>query len=189
MAITTYTPMQREQAVLRAQEIGPTAAGKELQIRPGTIAYWQHQARNRPSTEPTHPTAVVPSEVKPDAASQVGKAPPPLAPVESKIAPRQKSSVKRVAKVYTPSERARALECAGAEGITAAGKKFGISRSDINVVTLGDRSQHAMQEHVLEILRVRDETHCSKSGTTWGHNGVSVPSIGFRESRPEIHPR
>lgn len=36
-----------------------------------------------------------------------------------------------VAKVYTPSERARALEYAATEGVTAASEKFGISRFSI----------------------------------------------------------
>ncbi len=39
----------------------------------------------------------------------------------------QQSRQRRVAKVYTPSERARALECAHAEGVTAAAKKFKMS--------------------------------------------------------------
>jgi transposase InsO family protein len=33
-----------------------------------------------------------------------------------------------VAKSYTPSQRAQALECAASEGLTAAAKKFGVSR-------------------------------------------------------------
>ena len=42
-----------------------------------------------------------------------------------------KAPASRVAKVYTPSERARALECADKEGITSAAEKYGISRFSI----------------------------------------------------------
>ncbi len=38
------------------------------------------------------------------------------------------SSRKRIARRYTPSEKARALECAAAHGVSAAAEKFGASR-------------------------------------------------------------
>jgi len=50
---------------------------------------------------------------------------------EAKAVPQEKAR-RRVSKVYTPSERARALEYAAAEGPTAAARKFGISRFTIN---------------------------------------------------------
>jgi len=50
---------------------------------------------------------------------------------EAKAVP-QENPRRRVSKVYTPSERARALEYAAAEGPTAAARKFGISRFTIN---------------------------------------------------------
>lgn len=46
MSKRVYTPGQREQACLRAEEIGPAAAGLELGIPPGSIAYWQNRARH-----------------------------------------------------------------------------------------------------------------------------------------------
>jgi transposase InsO family protein len=129
MIKTTYSPGDREQAVRRAQEIGPTAAGKELKISSGTIAYWQHLARRRSSIVPT-PLPVAPAEVKSVPSPPVEKAPTPAA--DSGTGSRQKPAAKRIAKVYTPSERARTLECAAAEGVTAAAKKFGISRFTIH---------------------------------------------------------
>ena len=45
--------------------------------------------------------------------------------------PSSKQSSKGVAQVYTPSQRALILECAATEGVTAAAKKFGVTRFSI----------------------------------------------------------
>lgn len=117
MSKRVYTPIEREHACLRAQQIGQAAAGRELGIPSGTINYWQSMARKRAAS------TVLGSEVQSEN--------PPVVEVPS--APQRKAPkvVSRVAKVYTPSERARTLEYAAAEGVTAAAKKFGISRFTI----------------------------------------------------------
>lgn len=112
MSKRRYSPSEREQACLRAGEVNPTAAGKELGIPAGTIAYWMHQARKQAGEE------------SPPAAPQVGEAP------SSPVAPAPKRA-KQVAKVYTPSERARALELAAEVGVAAAAKKLGMTRFSI----------------------------------------------------------
>lgn len=126
-----YTPSERLQALNRAREVGPRAAGKELGISSGTIGYWQHRERQR---EP-----MVANKSSQDAAS--GESSGPASPAEMTSTPatstgpetasQTKSREKPVAKVYTPSERARAVEYAAAEGVSAAAEKFGISRFSI----------------------------------------------------------
>lgn len=117
MSIRQYSLNERERARLRANEVGPTKAGKELGIPAGTIAYWQNQARHKSANpDPEKPESVSVSETDPPS-------------VESPTAPAvTKRRAKRVAKVYTPSQRARALECASSEGVSIAAKKAGASR-------------------------------------------------------------
>lgn len=126
-----YTPGERLQAVQRAREVGPKRAGRELKIPPGTISCWQHQERQRSSVEATSP----PQSAVPEAASPPAPPceppPPPVAASAAEASVPHAASPKPVAKIYTPSERARALEYAAAEGVTAASRKFGISRFTI----------------------------------------------------------
>lgn len=119
-----YSPAEREQARLRAQEVGPTAAGQELGIPTSTIADWQRQARRQPVAPTSAPSQSVLVPPAPEMAS------PPPTPAKPEAALNGKPS-KRVAKTYTPSQRAQALECAAAEGPAAAAKKLGISRFSI----------------------------------------------------------
>ena len=117
-----YSPEQREQAIHRAQEVGPKAAGEELHISEGTIAYWQHVKRQRSAAEPasTVPTAALtPPSPAPPAA-------PPAAPKLTE-ASTPTAAVRPVAKIYTPSQRAQALELAASIGVTAASRQLGIS--------------------------------------------------------------
>lgn len=108
----TYSAEQREEALRRSDEVGPTAAARELGIPPGTVYAWRHErSHQKPS-----PQAV---EDKPeDKVSQQAETPVP----EPK---------KKVAKFYTPSQRAEILEHAAAHGATAASKKFGTTRFSI----------------------------------------------------------
>lgn len=122
MGKRVYTPSQRKQARLRADEIGPAAAGRELGIPPGSIAYWQNQERQRGAG----------SQPKPVGARQRGHGSVSCAESSSPAVARQLSGEKRVARFYTPSERARALELAAKEGVTAAAKRLGISRFSIH---------------------------------------------------------
>ncbi len=121
MSKRVYTPGQREQARLRAEEIGPAGAGRELGIPPGTIAYWQNQARQS-----------APSETKPLTRSRRStRGSVSSAESASSAVARQLASEKRVARYYSPSERARALELAAKEGVTAAANQLSISRFSI----------------------------------------------------------
>ncbi len=118
----TYTPEERAKGLALANEIGPSAAGRQLGIPGGTISCWQTQSRKKNaeaseavSTAPTLPKGDVdPEKISVEAASFV-------------LGEKQKVQ-KRVAKVYTPSERARALEYVDKFGATKASRMLGISR-------------------------------------------------------------
>ena len=119
----TYTPEEKQAAIARALEIGPAAAGRELGISSGTLSCWAHKARlgvegyaSAPSTSdepPQSPEAPDPEQT--------------AAPAEESTAPAP-SARNKVARVYTPSEKARALERAAEIGVAAASKELGISR-------------------------------------------------------------
>lgn len=74
-------------------------------------------------TAPSSSNTPLPSEVtRADAVS-------PVAPTTPTVTPRARRS--HVAKLYTPSQKARALEDAAKDGVTAAAQKHGISRFSI----------------------------------------------------------
>lgn len=126
-----YTPSERLQALNRAREVGPKAAGKELGISPGTIGYWQHRERQREATAADASSPDVVPDASSAPASSAGTLSRPATPAGPESTSQEKPREKPVAKVYTPSARARALEYAAAEGVTAASEKFGISRFSI----------------------------------------------------------
>lgn len=127
MSKTRYTPAQREQALLKAQAIGPSAAGKELGLPAGTIAYWQNQARKKSPAESSAPTADM-SPIESPSAQPLKPIPSAVIPIAPEPTSKPAAFERKVAKLYTPSERARALEYADKEGVTVAAQKFGISR-------------------------------------------------------------
>ena len=99
----SYTPEQKQKATERAMEVGAAAASSELGIPQGTLSNWSHKARQRAlGAEPA-----VPAEASPEA--------PP-------------EPQRRVAKQYTPSQRAEILEYVAEHGPMKAHDKFGVSR-------------------------------------------------------------
>lgn len=109
-----YTSDEREKALTRAAEVGPSAAARELGIPEGTICNWRYYAKRE--SEPMTQSAV--------------EAPPATSP-ESPSKPQPATAARRVAKVYTPSQRAQILEYAAAHGVAAAAKEFGSTRFTI----------------------------------------------------------
>ena len=107
-----YTPDERKKALARAAEIGPAAAGKELGIPDGTIYNWRHQEKKGTQKKASTLQAGVP-------------------PATATSAPEPVKIERRVAKVYTPSQRAQILESAGVNGVTAAANEFGVTRFSI----------------------------------------------------------
>jgi len=111
---------QKRKAISLAKKVGPTVAATKLGLPEGTVSCWSFKARR---------------------AEQQGEMWPPVARprrTSNVNTQRRKKPVKEVkanatrggnvARVYTPSEKARALELASKVGVTAAGKQLGISR-------------------------------------------------------------
>jgi len=102
-----YTPEQRQEALERCQDVGPTKASQELDIPAGTLTCWAYKARK----EQKLTVAGLESPVDPETESG--------------------SSSGKVARRYTPSQRAEILEHAAKHGPAATQRKFKVSRWSI----------------------------------------------------------
>jgi len=112
-----YCAQDRREAIELAKEVGPAEAGRRLGIPTGSVSCWSHKARVAAAAGREWPLAPEPAPDEDASDEELAEA---LAKTEPK--PR------RVAKVYTPSQRAEALELAAKEGITVASKALGMSR-------------------------------------------------------------
>ena len=110
----TYTLDEKQKATRRALEAGPSVASRELGIPSGTLSCWAHKARQGKAGFAVPPTEEVEQNISAAESSRAPSSQPPAKP--------------RVARVYTPSEKARALERVAALGVTAASRELGISR-------------------------------------------------------------
>jgi len=114
-----YIAAEKQAAIARTIVVGPAAASKELGIPSGTLSCWAHKARQGV------PGYALP-EPEPESTVEATPEPAPLAgPASAQAGPPRRG---KVARVYTPSEKARALELAAKVGITAASRELGISR-------------------------------------------------------------
>lgn len=109
-----YSREQREEALRMSEEMGPTAAARKLGIPPGTVFVWRYDQRRHNSSDSEGVTE-----------SEAGQSTP------SVETPKVDSKKKRIAKIYTPSQRAEILEWAAKVGPTDAAKKFGVTRFSI----------------------------------------------------------
>jgi len=112
-----YTSEERREAVSLAEEVGPLEAGRRLGIPEGTVTYWRYASRKASATGHDWPAQPEPSPDEDASDAELAAA------LEPKDAP-----PKHVARSYTPSERARALELVAEKGVTATSKELGISR-------------------------------------------------------------
>ena len=115
-----YTAQERREAITLAGEIGANEAARRLGIPRGSVSVWCFKAktaREKGTEWPPRPAPTADDEGI-AAAEQTADSKPEA--VASKPA--------RVARQYTPSQRAQALELAEVKGITAASKELGISR-------------------------------------------------------------
>ncbi len=119
MKKSTYSKDQREEALQLSEELGPTAAARKLGIPPGTVYGWRF-ARSKQQEAPL-PEATGENEPKAD----------PEQPAQTEESSEASSKKKRVAKIYTPSQRAEILEYAAGNGVTAASKEYGATRFSI----------------------------------------------------------
>ena len=147
----TYSELERRAAVERAREVGPTVTSRDLGIPVGTLTCWAYLARRgklagaqtEAGKEPEGPPRMSASGTKagsePTAAALDGSAgsdtegsdatePKPTGTTETQGEPSQK---RNIARVYTPSQRAEALELAAKVGVTEAARILGMARFSI----------------------------------------------------------
>lgn len=109
----SYTMSQRAAVLADVPTMGVSAAATKHQVPQTSVSGWLKAARSRAGTAAAR-------QASPRAASVT----PHEAPTTRRFAP-------RVAKIYTPSQKAVALEDAAKDGVTAASKKNGVSRFTI----------------------------------------------------------
>jgi len=128
-----YTAEERAKAMARVQDVGYRAASEELSIPLGTLTSWVFKARQRTAEADRAATGQ-------GVGAPLARAPvtPPIAPTPaveaalSPTAPAPRSTARpRVAKLYTPSQIAQALERVAAIGVRPAAKELGISRTTL----------------------------------------------------------
>lgn len=118
-----YTAAEKASAIARAEKEGPSAAAKELGIPVKSLANWR--ARDRASG--------------PRVKAAVGAEPTPAPPESAKAQPKPPAATggspstrrARVAKVYTPSQIAQALERVEEIGVRPAAAELHISRTTL----------------------------------------------------------
>ena len=143
----TYTSAEKRQATARAREVGASQASRDLGVPQGTLSCWVFQARQAESKGdaalPPVPRGVTAAEVgrastavaAPDPApASATPSPGPSArsvatPAVPALGAARKTGRSRVARRYTPSEVAQALERVAAIGVRPAAKELGISRN------------------------------------------------------------
>lgn len=107
----SYTPEERRKAIQRSEEVGPAEASRELNIPPGTLSCWSYKARK--------------AEVEPVAVTE------PSADSEPEPETTSAGSSGKIARRYTPSQRAEILEHAAKHGPAETQRKFKVSRWSI----------------------------------------------------------
>lgn len=113
-----YTQAERRAAVQDAAKMGVCEAARKHGIPASCVSRWASDARLRKASARKAPRPSSAAEAKPSAEPAPSWAP-------------SSSSRRKVAKQYTPSQRAEVLEHAGKHGITAAATKFKVSRFSI----------------------------------------------------------
>ena len=125
----SYTTEQREAVLADVGAIGVQGASKKHHVPQSCVSRWASAAGvKRVGGETPVATAMTgPIEM-----------PSPVVPVPADVAPSAMSTPvgkrtlrSRVAKIYSPSQKAMVLEDAAKDGVTAASKKHGISRFSI----------------------------------------------------------
>lgn len=114
-----YSAAEKREAIELSEEVGPAEAGRQLQIPMGTVTCWL--SKHRRGELDVGPVS------SGEAAEGDAEAWPSGADGRTPDTP-DNAARRRVAKSYTPSQRAEILEHAAAHGVTAAHKEFGTSR-------------------------------------------------------------
>jgi len=115
-----YTAQEKRDAVKLGAELGTAEAADRLGMPQGTLSCWRHKARKAAKAGDTWP----PSLTSGEEVSEREVAMPSKRAASSDVS----QKCRQVAKVYTPSQRAEALELVAKVGVSAAHRQTGISR-------------------------------------------------------------
>jgi transposase InsO family protein len=130
-----YTVEERDSILRRADEVGVRAAADEAGVPQGTVASWRFYRRQKVTSGESVPIQTPAPAVEPGGSDQkpalATEAMASTSAAEQTAEASPSSPRKRVAKVYTPSQRAEILEHAAKAGPTAAARKFGTTRFSI----------------------------------------------------------
>lgn len=106
----SYTKAEREAVLADVRAMGVCAAARKHKMPQTSVSNWLTRSSLRPATSSK-------------------QAPPP--PVATPREPPRRTLQSRVAKMYTPSQKALILEDAAKDGVTTASEKHGVSRFSI----------------------------------------------------------
>ena len=120
----SYTAQEKRDALALATEVGPHEAAQRLGIPAGTVSHWRFKARKAAAAGEPWPKGPEPN----DSGGNEEAAGTTAGGEEDAAVDHKKT---RVARVYTPSQRAEALELASKVGVTAASRQLGLSRWSI----------------------------------------------------------
>ena len=113
-----YTAQEKRESLSLSEEVGAAEAGRRLGIPSGTLTCWRFLAREAEKAGEAWPPTPEPVEDDAREDDVVEQVPPEVVPTDR---PR------RVARIYTPSQRAEALELAAKEGVQKASDQLGMS--------------------------------------------------------------
>lgn len=189
-----YTGEERAAAVDLAMRIGQTVAAKQLGIPLGTVSRWACQTQHQLSGgQKEHSLgngqrSVSPVESQQPLAAAGRPAPQPVSSpkVADGLAEQAVPAPNRhVAKVYTPSQRAQALEYAAKHGPTAASKQFGISRFSLRDWRR-KAQRHAKGERVANPLVGSDENQAAARDLRILAEWRAHPGLGPTQVRNQL---
>jgi len=144
----SYTAEQRESVLADVRASGVNAAAKKHDAPQSCVSRWASvagvtrgggevaSAAEKPATlcgpqSPSESSSATPSPSEPARADAGTSVEAGASAAPAALPPTRRSLRSRVARLYTPSEKAVVLEDAAKDGVTAASKKHGISRFSI----------------------------------------------------------
>lgn len=136
MGNRTYSDKERDEAVALSDETTIQKAADELSIPFGTIACWRHK-RRQAGEEQEQTTNGHEGDGRPEQSSETEQtedsSEASRSGPENELEPSSEDSsqTEKVARRYTPSEKAEALEYAEEHGVTEAARELGPTRQSI----------------------------------------------------------
>jgi putative transposase len=173
-----YTAQDKRDVLELSEEVGAREAARRMSIPSGTVSCWRHLAKRARAAGKEWPSG---PEPKSGAEGDEDEA-------EQEAGSTQTAKKARTARVYTPSQRAEALELAAKVGLTAASRQLGMSRwsirqwrSKVKLAAEGKGDSPTSGPDPAEVERKRDREILS----TWREH----PGLGPSQIRNQLRRR